>query len=209
MKFSDFLKQKETILQWFDEFCCQTSMHGWRFIGNRNAGFGLQALFWSLVIMGSMGALTLFSHEVITEYTSSTIKVDLKDRSAPLDKAFFPSVVICNINPLRRSFIYWLAKNLKLEGNKVSRQKLFEVLSRNFFRTSNSSISSEDTALMEKIFKSGFYQEKFGEFLSEREMVKPLDNQMSNGKVFLSSGVGEDLPPYNSSTRFLHVCILQ
>ena len=34
------------------------------------------------------------------------------DRTANLSDAFFPSIVICNINQLRKSFIYWLHDNI-------------------------------------------------------------------------------------------------
>ena len=146
---------KLIILQWFHNFCRQTSMHGWQFIGDRQFGFR-QALFWIFVILGSMGALSFFWQEAISEYTASTVKVDIKDRSAPLDKAFFPSVMICNINPLRKSFIYWLEENLKLEGDEVSVGELFRVIGHSFFKdihkTSNKSISDEDTNLLARIF---------------------------------------------------------
>ena len=191
---------KAPLHQWLHNFCDQTSMHGWRFIGDRQFGFG-QALFWIFVILGSMAALTFFSHQAITEYTDSTIKVDIKDRSAPLDEAFFPSVVMCNISPLRKSFIYWLADNLKLEGGEVSVSKLFQVIGYNFFKTSNESISNEDTALLDRIFTSAFYQEGFEKFLTEKDMEEPVDIQLSNSKVFLDSSVRDDLPPYDNTTR--------
>ena len=151
--------------------------------------------------MLTMAALTFFSHQAITEYTDSTIKVDIKDRSAPLDEAFFPSVVMCNISPLRKSFIYWLADNLKLEGGEVSVSKLFQVIGYNFFKTSNESISNEDTALLDRIFTSAFYQEGFEKFLTEKDMEEPVDIQLSNSKVFLDSSVRDDLPPYDNTTR--------
>ena len=190
------------IKQWLHNFADQTSMHGWRFIGDRQFGFG-QALFWTLVILGSMGALTFFSYQAITEYTDSTIKVGIKDRSAPLDEAFFPSVVMCNISPLRKSFIYWLADNLELEGGKVSVSELFRVIGYNFYKTSNKSISVEDTALLDRIFGSRFYQAGFEEFLAEKDMkeAKPPEMHISNSKVFLDSEVRQDLPLYDNFTR--------
>ena len=195
---------KLIILQWFHNFCRQTSMHGWQFIGDRQFGFR-QALFWIFVILGSMGTLSLFSQEAISEYSASTVKVDIKDRSAPLDNAFFPSVMICNVNPLRKSFIYWLAENLKLEGDEVSVGELFRVIGNNFFKTSNKSISDEDTNLLERIFNSRLYQAGFEEFLAEKEaMNKALNGtSFSNSKVFLFSAVGDMSlsSPYSNSTR--------
>ena len=194
-------KKVSGIQQWLHNFADQTSMHGWRFIGDRQFGFG-QALFWTLVILGSMGALTFLSYQAITEYTDSTIKVEIKDRSAPLDEAFFPSVVMCNISPLRKSFIYWLADNLELEGEKVSVSELFRVIGYNFFKTSNISISVEDTALLNRIFGSSFYQKGFEEFLAEKDMKEPsTDIHISNSSVFLDSAVREDLPSYDNITR--------
>ena len=185
--------------QWFHNFCDQTSLHGWSFIGDRQFGFG-QTLFWSLVILGSIGTLSFLSHLQVTEFFDSTIKVDIKDRSAPLDEAFFPSVVICNINPLRKSFIYWLADNLKQEGKIISVAKLFRVIGHNFFKTSNNTITDEDSALLDMIFKSTFYQKHFEEFLSEKDLAEPIE-PLSNAKVFLESSVRYDLPPYDNNTR--------
>ena len=190
------------IQQWLHDFADQTSLHGWRFIGDRQFGIG-QALFWTLVILSSMGALSFLSYQAITEYTDSTIKVEIKDRSAPLDEAFFPSVAICNISPLRKSFIYWLADNLELEGEKISVSELFRVIAHNFFKTSHQSISDEDTALLDRIFISSFYQKGFEEFLAEKDLKEPKPTEMhiSNSKVFLESYVREDLPPYDNFTR--------
>ena len=90
----------EKVLDGFHNFCGETSFHGWRFLGERNKSIG-QKVFWAFVIFGFSGLLVWFSELAITDYTSSTIKVGIADRSAPLDDAFFPSVVVCNINPLR------------------------------------------------------------------------------------------------------------
>ena len=199
-KMSSERQERATLGKWLHNFCDQTSMHGWRFIGDRQFGCG-QALFWTIVILGSMGALIFLSYLQLTEYTDSTIKVEIKDRSAPLDEAFFPSVVMCNISPLRKSFIYWLADNLEQEGEDVSVAKLFQVVGYNFFKTSNESISGEDSALLDRIFKSAFYRKGFEEFLAEKDLLEPVGGSLSNAKVFLDSSVREDLPPYNNGTR--------
>ena len=111
--------------------------------------------------------------------------------------------MICNISPLRKSFIYWLADNLELEGEKISVSELFRVIAYNFFKTSHQSISDEDTALLDRIFISSFYQKGFEEFLAEKDLKEPKPTEMhiSNSKVFLESYVREDLPPYDNFTR--------
>lgn len=45
---------------------------------------------------------------MLTEFTLSTVSYNLESPTVPLDDVYFPSVVICNMNSLRRSFIHSL-----------------------------------------------------------------------------------------------------
>ena len=204
------LTMKRSIYRWFHDFCSQTSMHGWRFLGDRQAGSG-QAIFWAIVITTSLIGLTFLSKDAINNYTTSTIKVEIEDRSAPLTDAFFPSVIICNISPLRKSFIYWLKAGLQQEGEGASTTRLFDLIGLNFFKTSNQATSAEDAALLDRIFSSRFYAKEFGRFLEDRRQERG-DNMttgnhtfsISQNQVFLHGRLQDadpPLPPYTNSTR--------
>ena len=195
---------------WFHDFCSQTSMHGWRFLGDRQFGCG-QGIFWTTVITTSLIGLTFLSKDAINEYTASTIKVGIEDRTAPLTNAFFPSVILCNISPLRKSFIYWLKAGLQQEGEGVSTRRLFDLIGLNFFKTSNKVTSADDAALLDRIFSSRFFAKEFDRFLEERRQERGDGMTTSNytfsisqNQVFLPGGLQEarpPLPPYTNSTR--------
>ena len=57
----------------------------------------------------------LLTHAIMAFMTSFTI-INLKDRTSGLDEIFFPSLTVCNINPLKKSFIYWLQDELNETG---------------------------------------------------------------------------------------------
>jgi hypothetical protein len=82
-------------------------MHGWGFIGTPSTSQA-QRLFWLLVIFSSAGAAVYLLQDTVDKFTDYTAKINIEDRSANLKEAYFPSVVVCNINHLRMSFIYWI-----------------------------------------------------------------------------------------------------
>lgn len=41
----------------------------------------------------------------ILEFRDATVAYNLESPTVPLDEVFFPSMVVCNMNTLRRSFI--------------------------------------------------------------------------------------------------------
>ena len=47
---------------------------------------------------------------------SSYVEVYTETRTASLDEVFFPSLVVCNVNPMRKSFMYDV---LKVRDNKI------------------------------------------------------------------------------------------
>lgn len=59
--------------------------------------------FWTLIIMASVVSGGFFLHNNTSEFLHSTVQTTL-DGSVPLSEVFFPSVVVCNINQIRKSF---------------------------------------------------------------------------------------------------------
>ena len=88
----------------FSEFCAQTSLHGWVFVGDKGQGQGclsLKKTFWFLVILGLLIYLVYLLNNTLTNFGEDTIKVDVEDRAGGLEDVYFPSIAICNVNPIR------------------------------------------------------------------------------------------------------------
>ena len=68
-----------------------------------NGSSAFRSSFWTLIIMTSVVAGGFFLHNNTSEFIQSTVQTTL-DGSVPLSEVFFPSVVVCNINQIRKSF---------------------------------------------------------------------------------------------------------
>ena len=71
--------------------------------GTSHATSAFRSSFWTLIIMTSVVAGGFFLHNNTSEFLHSTVQTTL-DGSVPLSEVFFPSVVVCNINQIRKSF---------------------------------------------------------------------------------------------------------
>lgn len=69
----------------------------------QHARSAFRSLFWTLIIMASVGSGGFFLHNNTSEFLNSTVQTTL-DGSVPLSEVYFPSVVVCNINQIRKSF---------------------------------------------------------------------------------------------------------
>ena len=102
-------KMKSLWEQRFKEFCDQTSLHGWAYLKMEEKWkvlTFLKRLLWALVIIGCAIGCGIFVIKRIIEYIDSDVVIMIESRSESLSEIYFPSVVICNINPLRKSFMY-------------------------------------------------------------------------------------------------------
>ena len=108
-----------------------------------------------------------------------------KNRSRDLDSAFFPSAVFCNLNPLRKSFIYWIYENIRIsdtEWNDVTIEEIFQLIGSQFFELNwkYKEISEKQTKLLDAILDSSFFED---EFRTELQRIVNLD-QIPNIFVF-------------------------
>ena len=62
-----------------------------------------RSAFWTLIVMFSVVAGGFFLSNNTSEFLNATVQTTL-DGSVPLSEVFFPSVVVCNINQIRKSF---------------------------------------------------------------------------------------------------------
>ena len=86
----------------FSDFCAQTSLHGWVFVGDKGQGcFSLKKAFWFPVILCVVILAVCFLKNTLDNFGEDKIKVDVEDRAAGLEEVYFPSIAICNVNPIR------------------------------------------------------------------------------------------------------------
>ena len=62
-----------------------------------------RSAFWTLIVMLSVVSGGFFLNNNTSEFLNATVQTTL-DGSVPLSEVFFPSVVVCNINQIRKSF---------------------------------------------------------------------------------------------------------
>ena len=111
----------------------------------------------------------------ISTYVDSVTTIKIVDRTANLSDAYFPSVIICNINQLRKSFIYWLHENINQEWPQkyaINVDDVFSLVRKYYFRaTNNDPFSQTSDDFLNLILDSNFFETKFLEFLGQN-----LDN---------------------------------
>ena len=160
-------------------------MHGWVFIGSRHAPRG-QRIFWFSILSTFLVLAGYLMKQNISAYTNSVTTIKTVDRTANLSDAFFPSIVICNINQLRKSFIYWLHDNIhqNIRLNDQSPPSIVDVFSlvkNHYFRVENE-ISENHEDLLERILESKFFEEKFEQFykrnLDALKSLVPVDDKL-------------------------------
>ena len=98
--------------------------------------------------------------------------LNLENRSRDLDHAFFPSAAFCNLNPLRKSFIYWIYENIRIsdtEWNDVTMEEIFQLIGSQFFELNwkYKELTEKQTKLLDAILDSSFFEDEFRNFLSE------------------------------------------
>ena len=87
----------------FADFCNGTSLHGWSFVPGK---CHMKRLFWLIAIFCFILMTVYFLRDTITDFQAATIKVNVEDRAASLDDVYFPSVAVCNVNPIRLDHLY-------------------------------------------------------------------------------------------------------
>ncbi|XP_023319996.1 uncharacterized protein LOC111695065 isoform X2 [Eurytemora carolleeae] len=102
------LEYMKDIMENFQAFCNQTSLHGWQYITQKpeTDGFwsGFKHVFWSIIVCVAMGCAALFLYTNTIDFMNATVVTTVDTMTVPLSEVFFPSVLVCNINQVRKSF---------------------------------------------------------------------------------------------------------
>ena len=155
----------------FNDFVANTSLHGWSFFGSPNGSYA-QKIFWFAVLTGSFFAAGYFIRLNVIIFLNSYTIINIEDRTSDLDNIHFPSVAICNINPLRKSFIYWIHDGLTAAGRTdVSVGDIFDAIGSQYFSSNENADELEDEKnqkLLDDVLESDFFEIEFRKFLEEK-----------------------------------------
>merc|ERR1711884_369091 len=142
----------------------------------------------------------------MTFLTSYTI-INIKDRTNSLEEIYFPSLVICNINPLKKSFIYWLHEEHGKSGKtNASISEIFDMVGNLYFSSENTDKKSQDKydRILDNILESEFFEKKFKEFMEEKINGSDFTITPKTNTPFIYNRVedaAEDLGEYNEVTK--------
>ena len=111
----------------FQDFCTQTSLHGWIFLGHGRVKSC--KVFWIVTICVTFGLGMFWIGFNTKEFLDATVDFDTLSLTTPLDEVYFPAIYVVNKNNIRKSVLMALAKD-KLIENKTSLTELFHILVR-------------------------------------------------------------------------------
>ena len=60
-------------------------------------------VLWLLIVSSSLAVAALFLHTSIMDFTSATVVTTIDTTTTPLSEVYFPSVILCSINQIRKS----------------------------------------------------------------------------------------------------------
>ena len=115
MSFRKRVRTEKSALQ---EFCENTSLHGYTFLFHENKS-GWHTLGWIIVILASFLVGGMMIGMNIMEFMRATVSFNLESPTTPLSEVFFPSIVVCNLNSMRKSFVHSLLRDPEM-GKKIN-----------------------------------------------------------------------------------------
>ena len=88
-------------------------------------------VLWLMIVLASLAVATIFLHASIQDFTSSTVVTTIATTTASLSEVYFPSVILCSINQIRKSlftvseiltgsFLYFISRVWKSTELKTS-----------------------------------------------------------------------------------------
>ena len=82
-----------------------------------------------MIVVTSISIAGIFVFVSATEYRKATVVTTIKSTTEPLDKVYFPSVTICNINQVRESFFL----DMELDSSHPQGSEIIELLYKQFY----------------------------------------------------------------------------
>ena len=85
---------------------------------------------------------------IFLEFSESTVVYNIKSPTVNLDHVFFPSVVVCNMNVMRRSFITSLLNDTKI-SQKVNFDQLHGLIEDVFVSGGKTQLSDDEQEIID------------------------------------------------------------
>ena len=126
--------------------CCAKSTKRSRLNAFRSA-------FWTMIVMLSVVSGGFFLSNNTSEFLSATVQTTL-DGSVPLSEVFFPSVVVCNINQIRKSFF----AELGFYENDTLVRIMYEDFIKGTIDSERALMNEKDESYVEDPKRSAFYE---------------------------------------------------
>jgi len=182
------VKYMKEIMENFQAFCNQTSLHGWQYITQRpeTDGFwaGFKHIFWSIIVCVAMGCAAIFLYSNTIDFMNATVVTTVDTMTVPLSEVFFPSVVVCNINQVRKSFF----AELGIYENETFIRQVYQdfILGKanHSFQQEDFEVSARKRAVHEQIMKE--YLAKHNETLETKMSITWFTHQECKDMFVLS-----------------------
>ncbi|KYN18027.1 Sodium channel protein Nach [Trachymyrmex cornetzi] len=101
-------------LGWFNIYCDNTNLHGFRYISMDGSSI-IESILWFLVCMLSIVFCAILMLRLWANYSNNPIVTTIYT-SNPIWDMSFPAVTICNNNKVYRPHVDLIAKNLYMDG---------------------------------------------------------------------------------------------
>lgn len=135
--------KRENLAQRFCDYCQQTSLHGWQYLSSENGK--VKKLVWMLIIAVCYGYAGHSIWKTSKDFGEATTITTIESTTKPLDDISFPSVYVCNLNTVTKSFLRMI------EVDKSKQNLIIEEFVTG--RDSNTTLSPESQTIVSKVSK--------------------------------------------------------
>ena len=156
----------KVVKQKITAYCEVTTLHGWQYLASSETKVVFK-LFWSVIIFLSYCLATHFILANCKEYLDAKTITTIESTTSSLEHVKFPSLIICNLNQVTKSFM----KRIGLDENDE------DELIKEFIEGSDSDDLNDDPArknLIENTLKT--IEEKF-EYHDNRTHIHKISSQ--------------------------------
>ena len=148
--------KKNVFIQSLKKYCQQSSLHGWQYLSSEEGI--IKKLIWFMVIIVHYALASYFVWNNCNQFTKAKPITTIESTTSSLDDIDFPTVTVCNLNTVRKSFL----REIGVEEKKIKLVLEEFATGRKTNSTSNQDQESvEDvTRKFEKYYKD--YEERSG-----------------------------------------------
>lgn len=138
---------------------------------------------WGMIVVTSISIAGIFVFVSATEYRKATVVTTIKSTTEPLDKVYFPSVTICNINQVRESFFL----DMELDSSHPIGSEIIDLLYKQFYSGSGKDTTEEEMDEIKRFLTSENYvkaEYKYHNITSKdnkklRELIKNFEEYLA------------------------------